>query len=101
MVLKIKGHKFHYEMENLCRVFFPNENIKTIKDNSEIDNSNDDIFVETSLKQSNDISFITINAKIVENEQTQSIELNNNDDKYLELQMAILLYQLLSQMTNY
>lgn len=27
MLLYISGHDFHYEMENLCRVFFPNEKI--------------------------------------------------------------------------
>ncbi len=27
MILYISGHDFHYEMENLCRVFFPNEKI--------------------------------------------------------------------------
>ena len=29
MILIIKGHSFHYEMENLCRVFFPYEKINT------------------------------------------------------------------------
>lgn len=27
MILRILGHAFHYEMENLCRVFFPAESI--------------------------------------------------------------------------
>ena len=31
MILYICGHDFHYEMENLCRVFFPNEKI-TVSD---------------------------------------------------------------------
>lgn len=30
MILIIKGHSFHYEMENLCRVFFPYEKINTL-----------------------------------------------------------------------
>ncbi len=28
MIIRISGHDFHYECENLCRVFFPNEKIK-------------------------------------------------------------------------
>ena len=32
MVLKIERHDFHYEMENLCRIFFPYEKIVTTKD---------------------------------------------------------------------
>lgn len=31
MTLYICGHDFHYETENLCRVFFPNEKI-TVSD---------------------------------------------------------------------
>lgn len=31
MILWIDGHHFHYEMENLCRVFFPEEQIKTVR----------------------------------------------------------------------
>ncbi len=31
MILYIDGHDFHYEMENLCRVFFPEEQIRTIR----------------------------------------------------------------------
>ena len=30
MILYTDGHPFHYEMENLCRVFFPEEQIKRL-----------------------------------------------------------------------
>ena len=30
MILYTDQHPFHYEMENLCRVFFPEEQIKTV-----------------------------------------------------------------------
>ena len=32
MIIRISGHDFHYECENLCRVFFPNEKIKIAYD---------------------------------------------------------------------
>ena len=32
MIIRISGHDFHYECENLCRVFFPNEKIKILYD---------------------------------------------------------------------
>ncbi len=35
MKLYIKNHPFHYEMENLIRLFFPNEKITVIKENYE------------------------------------------------------------------
>ena len=36
MKLYIKNHTFHYEMENLIRLFFPNEKIEVIKENYDI-----------------------------------------------------------------
>ena len=35
MTLIIEGHPFHYEMENLCRIFFPQEKIKVISSKEE------------------------------------------------------------------
>ena len=31
MILYILNHKYHYEMENLCRVFYPAEALRCIK----------------------------------------------------------------------
>ena len=31
MILRVLGHGFHYEGENLCRVFFPHEKITVTK----------------------------------------------------------------------
>lgn len=36
MNLYIKNHSFHYEMENLIRLFFPNEKITVIKEIPEV-----------------------------------------------------------------
>ena len=30
MILRIFGHDFHYECENLCRVYYPNEKINIV-----------------------------------------------------------------------
>ena len=35
MILFLRGHDFHYETENLCRVFFPYEKIKTVREEPE------------------------------------------------------------------
>ena len=32
MTIYIRNHDFHYELENLCRIFFPNEKIIVVKD---------------------------------------------------------------------
>lgn len=34
MILRIFGHDFHYEAENLCRVYYPNEKINIVYDAS-------------------------------------------------------------------
>lgn len=36
MIIYIKNHDFHYETENLTRVFFPNEKIEVISDVTDI-----------------------------------------------------------------
>lgn len=98
MVLKVNGHKFHYEMENLCRVFFPNENIKTINDEQEC--PKDNIIVNTILELKNDKKVITVFAKNEEKELKKSYESDKiNED--LELKMAQLLYQILLEITGY
>ena len=37
MIIRISGHNFHYECENLCRIFYPDEKINIIYDNSGTD----------------------------------------------------------------
>lgn len=37
MNLYVKNHNFHFELENLTRLFFPNEKITVIRDFSEPD----------------------------------------------------------------
>ncbi|MEE3333917.1 MAG: coproporphyrinogen dehydrogenase HemZ [Ruminococcus sp.] len=37
MNLYINNHSFHYELENLTRLFYPNEKIKVIKDSSDFE----------------------------------------------------------------
>lgn len=32
MVLNLCGHDFHYECENLCRVFYPNDSVRIVRD---------------------------------------------------------------------
>lgn len=35
MIIFVDGHKFHYETENLCRIFFPFENMKIERESCE------------------------------------------------------------------
>ena len=37
MLLNLCGHDFHYEMENLCRVFYPDVPIRIVYDSADVD----------------------------------------------------------------
>ena len=67
MLLITDNHPFRYETENLCRAFYPYENIKTVKSLKEIDNNNtnsnipsdyDKITCFTSIKKRDDSIFL-------------------------------------------
>lgn len=91
MILRVMNHGFHYEMENLCRVFYPNEKI-TVTDSPE---GTDDKTVETAVNGSD----ITVRCMLDGREYLQSAAAGENEDK--ELKMAQLLYAALQQATGY
>lgn len=93
MILRVVNHKFHYEMENLCRVFFPYETIRAINDDSD---EADDITVVTSMSGKYVVGVsVNINGTIGEKEKAVA----DYDD--CEREMAILLFSLLSEITGY
>lgn len=93
MILRVVNHKFHYEMENLCRVFFPYETIRVINDDSD---EADDITVVTSMSGKYVVGVsVNINGTIGEKEKAVA----DYDD--CEREMAILLFLLLSEITGY
>ncbi|MEG1550767.1 MAG: radical SAM protein, partial [Oscillospiraceae bacterium] len=100
MVLIINGHKFHYEMENLCRIYFPNEHIKILYD-MEI-TSNENIVVYTSVETTSDNETVVfVNVKINNITDDKSEILLNVENVDLELKMAVMLFDLLSKLTDY
>lgn len=93
MILRVVNHKFHYEMENLCRVFFPYETIRVINDDSD---EADDITVVTSMSGKYVVGVsVNINGTIGEKEKAVA------DYDNCEREMAILLFSLLSEITGY
>lgn len=93
MILRVVNHKFHYEMENLCRVFFPHETIRVIKDSED---GTDDITVITSLKDE-----YVVGVSVSINGATGTREASVADYEDCEREMAILLFSLLSDITGY
>ena len=93
MILRVVDHQFHYEMENLCRVFYPYETIRVIReDNGETDK----ITVTTELCGEYLVKVsVDIDGEIGEKEKAVA----DFDD--CEREMAILLFYLLSEKTGY
>lgn len=90
MNLYLKNHNFHFELENLTRLFFPNEKITVIRDFSEPQPPY--IYTEVSDK-------ITISVNIGSfNKSETAVKKLTDDDN--ELVSAQLLYKLLCDFTG-
>lgn len=90
MNLYVKNHNFHFELENLTRLFFPNEKITVIRDFSEPQPPY--IYTEVSDK-------ITISVNIGSfNKSETAVKKLADDDN--ELVLAQLLYKLLCDFTG-
>lgn len=90
MNLYVKNHNFHFELENLTRLFFPNEKITVIRDFSEPQPPY--IYTEVSDK-------ITISVNIGSfNKSETAVKKLKDDDN--ELVSAQLLYKLLCDFTG-
>lgn len=90
MNLYVKNHNFHFELENLTRLFFPNEKITVIRDFSEPQPPY--IYTEASDKIT-----ISVNIGSFNKSETAVKKLVDNDN---ELVSAQLLYKLLCDFTG-
>lgn len=95
MILRVLGHKFHYEMENLCRVFYPYESIKVVRDNE----GEDALTVVTQLKEKDNGSLITVTVCRNGEEQSACELCDSQED--CERRMAVLLFYILKEITGY
>lgn len=91
MILRVLGHEFHYEMENLCRIYFPNDKINLVYDEA----GEDDRTVETR----RDGLKVSVICRI---DGVQAVrEGAAPDESGCELFMGRLLYEALSEVTGY
>ena len=100
MVLYIFNHKFHYEMENLCRVFFPHEKIEKIYGEAK---NEEQFYVETKFAETDGAGRIDVNVKLNDGTyKSASVNCGNTaGSDEAELKMAVLLFGLLSERTGY
>ncbi len=90
MVLVNSGHKFNYETENLCRVFFPLEKIEVVNEDKE------DIRKIKTEQRANEIS-----VEILFDENVKKLEKSCKENADFELEIATLLFKALCDFTSY
>lgn len=91
MILRILGHDYHYETENLCRIFFPNEKITLA-----YDEEGEEPRTVTARLDGDKISVTCrIDGKTVE----RSAQAAPDEDK--ELAMGRLIFSALGELTGY
>ncbi len=94
MYLIISGHKYHYESENLCRVFFPSEKIEVLTE----DNGRDRRIV-TEINFGEDKTDISVSAFFGDLILKEEKSFSSVDDS--ELCLATLLFEVLKKLTGY
>ena len=97
MKIYIDNHTFHYEIENLTRVFFPNEKLEVIK---EIPSVLETPYIYTSfLSVNGDTADLCVEVCVSEfNDRIQKTLSASHDN--LELEMALLLFEELVKLTG-
>ena len=100
MILCTRGHDFHYEMENLCRVFFPNEKITVTSELTEIQGG----VVTTDLIKEYDNYRVAVKA-VVDNKEKSDVSPVEQTAEPIrdecERTMARVLFSVLSDITGY
>jgi len=98
MYLINKNHRFHYEMENLLRVFFPEK----ITVSEEIPENEDYCLTEL------DGSSVSVKVRLIGKDYSVSEEFSlsnrladDTEESYLERKMALLMFELLCDITDY
>lgn len=99
MILYIKNHTFQYEMENLCRVFFPLDDIRRDKEPENGENT-----VLTELTEDDGGALLRVCAVINGRCLEKSAYVERSAGEYLqecELRMAQVLFGVLTELTGY
>lgn len=104
MKIFTKNHPFHYEMENLTRLFFPNEKLEVIKtaENNEI-TPPEEPYIITRREEKDNSAKLTATVYFDGFQKTSSTQVPCSAPEYnksCERSLAILLFRLLSEYTG-
>lgn len=97
MHLLLNGNDFHFEMENVCRLFLPQEKIITLHDTPD-EGAFDGLVVSGTLQKRDAVTVISVRLHWDDVDETLYGEVQNTARDYqnaCELEMTTLLYRLL------
>lgn len=98
MILNISNHPFHYEMEKLTRIFFPETDFKVIDGEDE---SEDYITTKRIPSEKSDTLCVSVSLGNFKKEKSAEVGICENFDAVCERKMALLLYDVLCDCTGY
>lgn len=98
MTLVIDGHSFHYEMENLCRIFYPHDKINVVSEPNE-----DSVLAYTGLKQRPDGgTLLTVRLKVNDSVKSSGELLPaGTDEEETKRRMAVTLWRMFTETLAY
>ena len=103
MILLVDGHPYHYEMENLCRVFLPYEEIKTVYE-KKADTPESETVVYTGIEQQDGQLRLSVRlhmgGQMEKSEQTVPLSVLE-EEKEAERLLAVMLFELFAQRCGY
>lgn len=101
MTLVILGHTFSYEMENLCRVFFPEQKIRVVTELPEKNGEDDLVVTEEKENGEKIVISVRLHREGRQSAKEDSLPLSEKDGREPERVMGVLLYELLSEDFQY
>lgn len=96
MTLTMSGHDYHFELENICRLFLPQEKIQTLKEGAELPSA-DGIVADTRLERGERSSRLVCRLRLDSFDESKTAVVSNDHPEYrdeCELELATLLYHL-------
>lgn len=97
MTVFIIGHRFHFETENLCRMFYPNSDIHLEYEMNDIQGD----YIITKMNTLDGVTVLSVDAFIDGKAENSERALENYTDDKAEYNLALCLYDCLTRITGY
>lgn len=98
MILNIFNHSFHYEMEKLTRIFFPEAELRVVDGKEE---SGDFITTGRIRNEKSDTVYVCVKIGAAESEKSAEVAFCDDFEAVCERKMAKVLYDVLCRVTSY